>query len=56
MFACAWLNVYPSVHIIVYVWYQYDGANIEQWTIGYGWGQDQEANLKIVGGVIPSSN
>ena len=31
---------------IVYVWSQYDGANIEQW---YGWRQNQEAKLKIVG-------
>ena len=41
--------------IIVYVWSQYDGPNIEQWTIGYGWRQNQEAKLKIVGGVIPWS-
>ena len=32
----------------VIVWTQYDGANI-----GYGWCQNQEAKLKIVGGVIP---
>ena len=38
--------------IIVHVWSQYNGANIEQWTIGYGWRQNQEAKLKIVGGVI----
>ena len=38
---------------ILYVWSQYDGANIEQRTIGYGWRQNQEAKLKIVGGVIP---
>ena len=37
---------------IVYVWSQYDGANIEQRTIGYGWRQNPEAKLKIVGGVI----
>ena len=30
----------------VYVWSQYDGANIEQWTIGYGWRQNQEAKQK----------
>ena len=35
--------------IIVYVWSKYDGANIEQRTIGYGWRQNQEAKLKIVG-------
>ena len=29
---------------IVYVWIQYDVANIEQWTEGYGWRQNQEAN------------
>ena len=34
---------------IVLAWYQYDGANIEQKTIGYGWRQNQEAKLyKIV--------
>ena len=36
--------------IIVLVWSQYDGANIGQYTIGYGWRQNQEAKLKIVGG------
>ena len=41
---------------IVYVWSQYDGPNIEQWTIGYGWRQHQEAKLKIVGEVNPWSN
>ena len=41
---------------IVFVWSQYDGANIEQRTIGYGCRQNQEAKLKIVGGVIPPSN
>ena len=30
---------------IVYVWSHYDGANIEQKTIGYGWCQNQEAKL-----------
>ena len=29
------------IDIILYVWSQYDGANIEQWTIGYGWRQNQ---------------
>ena len=41
---------------IVFVWSQYDGANIEQWTKGYGWRQNQEAKLKNVGGVISWSN
>ena len=41
---------------IVYVWSQYDVINIEQSTIGYGWCRNQEAKLKIVGGVIPRSN
>ena len=36
--------------IIVFVWSQYDGANIEQRIIGYGLHQNQEAKLKIVGG------
>ena len=31
-------------------------CNIEQRTIGYGCRQNQEAKLKIVGGVIPQSN
>ena len=43
-------------HFIGYVWSQDDGADIEQWTVGYGWRQIQEAKLKIVGGVIPQSN
>ena len=38
--------------IIVYVWSQYDGGNIEQRTIGYGSSQNQKANLKILGGLI----
>ena len=38
---------------IVFVWSQYDGGNIEQGTIGYGFRQNQKAKLKIVGGVIP---
>ena len=42
--------------IIVFVWSQYDGANIEQWTKGYGWRQNQEAKLKNVGGAISWSN
>ena len=33
---------------IVYVWSKNDGANIKQWTVGYGWRQNQEAKLKIV--------
>ena len=32
---------------------QYDGVNIEQSTIGYGWRKNQEAILKIVGRVTP---
>ena len=40
-------------YYIVYVWSQHDGGNAEQWTIGYGCRQNQEAKLKIVGGVIP---
>ena len=35
---------------------QYDGANIEQEKIGYGWHQNQEAKMKIVGGDLPGSN
>ena len=38
--------------IIVFVWSQYDGGNIEQRTIGYGWRQHQVAKLKIEGGAI----
>ena len=34
---------------------QYDGVNIEQSTIGYGWRKNQEAKLKIVGRVTPWS-
>ena len=41
---------------IEFVWSQYDGGNIEQWTIGNGCCQNQEAKLKIVWGVIPWSN
>ena len=41
------------VNNIVFAWSQYDGASIEQRTIGYGWRQNQEAKLKIVGGAIP---
>ena len=44
-------NLYDSY--IVFVWSQNDGSNIEQRTIGYGCRQNQEANQKIVGGVIP---
>ena len=43
-------------HSIVFVWSQYDGANIEQGTIDYGWRQNQEAKLKIVGGDLSGSN
>ena len=42
-----------TAKVIVYVWSQYDGGNIEQITIGYGCRQNQEAKLNIVGGVIP---
>ena len=42
-------------NIIEFVWSQYDGGNIEQRTIGYGFRQNKEAKLKIVGGVIPWS-
>ena len=42
--------------MIVFVWYQYDGANIDQRTRGYGWRQNQEAKLKIVGGDLSGSN
>ena len=38
---------------IVFVWSQYDCANIELRTIAYGWRQNQDAKLKIVGGVKP---
>ena len=41
---------------IVFVWSHYDGANIEQWTIGYGWHQNQEAKQKILGGAMSRSN
>ena len=44
------------ITIIVFVWSQYDGANIDQRTIGDGWCQNQEANLKIVGGDLYGSN
>ena len=37
---------------IVFVWSYYDGVIIEQWTIGYGWRQNQEVKLKIVGGAV----
>ena len=35
------------MYFIVYVWSIHDGGNVEQWTIGYGCRQDQEAKLKI---------
>ena len=41
---------------IVFVWSQYDDANIEKWTIGYGWHQNQEAKLNIVGGAMSWSH
>ena len=37
---------------IVFIWSQYDGTNIDQWTISYSWHQNQEAKLKIVGEAI----
>ena len=46
--------LYHFYQIIVFVWSQYDGANIEQWTKGYGWRQNQGAKLKIVGGALPT--
>ena len=51
-----------SLHFILYVqiyefvWSKYDGANNEQWAIGYGWRHNQEAKLKIVGEAISWSN
>ena len=47
---------FKTTTIIVFVWSQYDGANIEQRTIGYGWHQNQEAKLKIVGGDLSGSD
>ena len=41
------------LQIIVFIWSQYDDGNIEQRTIGYGYSQNQEAKLEIVGGVTP---
>ena len=41
---------------LLYLSSQNDGANIEQRTTGYGWRQNQEAKLKIVGGYFPGSN
>ena len=41
---------------IVFVWSQYDGRNIEQRTIGYGCGQNQEAKLKDCGRSSSSSS
>ena len=32
---------------IYFVWSQYDGANIEQRTTGYGWRQNQEAKQRL---------
>ena len=42
----------PLCTCSVFVWSQYDGANIEQRTKGYGWRQNQKGKLVIVGGVI----
>ena len=39
--------------IIVFVWSRFDGANIDHCTVGYGWRQNQDAKLKIVGGAMP---
>ena len=44
------LDVSPL--IVLYM----SGLNIEQWTIGYGWRQNQEAELKIVEGAMSWSN
>ena len=60
MWNCGQITVsYSSTELSlfnVFVWSQYDGTNIEQSTIGYGWRQNQEAKLKIVGGDLPGSN
>ena len=37
---------------IVCVWSQYDGDNIEQRTIGYGYLQNQEAKIKNCGRIL----
>ena len=47
---------YSGHSFIVFVLSQYDGANIKQRTIGYGWRQNQEAKLKIVGGDLSGSD
>ena len=50
------LGIQFSAHCIVFVWSQYDGTNIEQQKIGYGWRQKQKAKLKIVGGALSQTN
>ena len=40
-------NVAIVFLIIVFVWSQYDGGNIEQRPIGYGCRQNQEAKLTV---------
>ena len=45
-----------NMMVPIFVWSQFDGANIEQRAIGYGWRQNQEAKLKIVGGDLSGSN
>ena len=50
------LSVFLYSGIIVFVWSQYDGANIEQRTIGYAWRQNQEAKLIIVEGDLSGSH
>ena len=44
--------IYLWIGNIVFVCSQYDGGNTEQRTIGYGCCQNQEAKLKIVGGLF----
>ena len=56
MYNLPFVNLLNPVHYIVFVWFQYNGGNIEQRTIGYDCPQNQEAKLKIVGGVILWSN
>ena len=46
MTLCSSIIWRSTLDIIVLVWSQYDGVNIEQWTIGYGWRQNQEAKHK----------
>ena len=47
-----WIKLNSYYNYIVFVWSQYDGANIEQRIIGHGWRHNQEAKLKIVRGAI----